>query len=658
MTKSRSRLSAARFILAAASIAVFAAARPASAQEVELDADGASLVGGSLNVTVTLQDSGGDPVDVEVFLDGEPVSRHSLEIGTHGLRVSAGRLSAGRHRVEVRAAGSSAETEVTVLPGWLSIIPPVVAITLALVFKNVLLSLFLGVWIGAMFLNDWQPFAAVARIVDYYVVNALTDPSRAQILLFSILLGGMVGIISKSGGTQGIVERLSRHATTPRRGQVSSWLMGIVIFFDDYANTLIVGSTMRPITDRLRISREKLAYIVDSTAAPVVSIFPISTWVGFEIGLLSGAFAALELPFNAYGIFLQSIPYRFYQILALALGLTIALSRRDFGPMLKAERRARATGAVLAEDATPLANYGNEALAPPEGAPRRAVNSLAPIATVIVVTILGLFVSGSGSVDRAEFSGTWIWLREVFAAADPYAALIWSSLSGVLVALVLPIAQRILTIRQGMDALVEGFKSMILAFCVLLLAWSLGDVCTELHTSDYLVELASGALSPHWLPVIVFLLAAAIAFATGTSWGVLAILTPLSIPLAHGLSLEAGYELGSETYMVVLVATVAAVLAGSVWGDHCSPISDTTILSSMATGSDHIAHVRTQLPYALAAGIVGIVAGQVPAAYGLHPVLALLIGIGIIFAIVRWVGRPVDEGSESPSPTDESPAPG
>lgn len=611
----------------------------AQGQEIELEASGASLTGGALNINVSVVDGSTSAVDVEVLLDGRKVATERLVTGSHGLKLTVDELPAGKHHVEVRSADSSAETDVIVLPGWFSIIPPIVAITLALIFKNVLLSLFLGVWVGAIFINDWQPFTALARLVDYYVVNALTDPARAQILLFSILLGGMVGIISKSGGTQGIVERLSVYATTPRRGQVASWLMGILIFFDDYANTLIVGSTMRPITDRLKISREKLAYIVDSTAAPVVSIFPISTWVGFEIGLLAAAFTALDLPFNAYGIFLQSIPFRFYQLFALVLGLTIAVSRRDFGPMLRAERRARTTGAVLAEDASPLANYANEALTPPEGAPRRAINSFLPILTVIVMTVVGLFVSGRASVDRSQFDSLFPWLREVFAAADPYAALIWSSLSGVLVALILPLVQRILTLRQSMDAMVEGFKSMIMAFCVLLLAWSLGDVCTELHTADYLVEIAAGTVSPHWLPVIVFLLAAAIAFATGTSWGVLAILTPLSIPLAHGLSIAAGYAVTSEAYSVILVSTVASVLAGSVWGDHCSPISDTTILSSMATGSDHIAHVRTQLPYAFGAGLVAIVLGQIPAAYGLHPLLGLLIGTVVIITVVLWKGR-------------------
>ena len=620
----------------------------ASAQGVSVQSDGVAHRSGTLNLTIAVEDPEEHSFDVDVLIDGRPLERQSLGVGSHSLRLEAGRLTSGRHAVEVRAGTASATTEILVLPGWFSILPPVVAITLALIFRNVLLSLFLGIWVATCALSGWNPFVGLARIIDKYIVNALITPGRAKIILFSVLLGGMVGVISKSGGTQGIVDRLSRYATSAKRGQVASWLMGILIFFDDYANTLIVGSTMRPITDRLRVSREKLAYIVDSTAAPVVSIFPISTWVGFEIGLIAAAFAALDLPMNAYTTFLESIPYRFYQIMALVLGLTIALTGRDFGPMLKAERRARRTGAVLADDAVPLADYATEELKPPEGKPRKARNAFLPIATVIGVTIVGLFVSGSASVSRGDYDSIFPWTRDVLSASDPYASLMWASLTGVLLAIALAVGQRVLSLREGVDAMVEGFKSMILAFTVLLLAWSLGDVCTELRTADYLVAMSEGVISPHWLPVIVFVLAAAVAFATGTSWGVLGILTPLSIPLAHGLALGAGYAIGSPDYRSILLATIASVLAGSVWGDHCSPISDTTILSSMATGSDHIAHVRTQLPYAFAMGLVAVVVGQIPVAFGVSPYLSILLGPVLIVIGVRWLGKPV-ETTETPS---------
>jgi Na+/H+ antiporter NhaC len=522
----------------------------------------------------------GSPTAI-MIVAGSHQQRVELAAGNHEVRLDPG-LTSGRHRIVASAAGASAEIEVRVLPGWLSIVPPLVAISLALIFKDVLLSLFLGVFAGALFLSDWNLFAALARTIDRYVTPALADADHASIIVFSVLLGGMVGVISRSGGTQGIVDRLTGFATTPRRGQLSTWLLGVVIFFDDYANTLIVGNTMRPVTDRLRISREKLAYIVDSTAAPVASLVPISTWVGFEIGLIAAAFTQLGIDdeYNAYATLVASIAYRFYPIFALVLGFTIAATCRDFGPMLRAERRAT-SGKLIADGDTPLALANADETRPPEEAPKRALNALLPIFTVIVVTLVGLWVTGRGAVEGAAEMGTLELLREVFANSDSFAALRWASLAGVVVAVVLPLAQRILALREAMESLVAGFRSMLLAIVVLVLAWSIGAVCADLHTADYAVGLTAGLLSPHLVPVLVFLTSAVVAFATGASWGTMAILMPIVIPVCHGLSVSAGHLPGSPEYTTFLVGTISSVLAGSVWGDHCSPISDTTILSSM-----------------------------------------------------------------------------
>jgi len=473
---------------------------------------------------------------------------------------------------------------------------------------------------------------------------SLADSDHASIIIFSVLLGGMVGVISRSGGTQGIVDRLTRFATSPRRGQLSTWLLGVVIFFDDYANTLIVGSTMRPITDRLRISREKLAYIVDSTAAPVASVVPISTWVGFEIGLIAAAFTQLGIDgeYNAYAVLVSSISYRFYPIFALIFGFTIAATCRDFGPMLVAERRASASGALIAEGDVPLALANSDETQPPPHAPMRAMNALLPILTVIAVTLAGLWASGRGAVVRTPDMATLAFVREVFSNSDSFAALRWASLAGVVVAIVLALAQRILSVRQTMEALVAGFRSMLLAIVVLVLAWSIGAVCADLHTADYAVGLTSGILSPHWVPVLVFLLSAVIAFATGASWGTMAILMPIVIPVCHGLSTAAGHPPGSASYTTILVGTISSVLAGSVWGDHCSPISDTTILSSMGSGCDHIAHVRTQIPYALGIGLLGMLVGDIPTAFGMSSWVAIAIGAVLIVAAVRFFGQRSD----------------
>ncbi len=526
-------------------------------------------------------------------------------------------------------------------PGWLSLVPPILAISLALITRDVLVSLFLGVFGGALIVYDWNPLVAFARTIDHFIVEQIADSDHAALLLFTVLLGGMIGLITKSGGTHGIVARLAPFATSARRGQLAAWVMGVVIFFDDYANTLIVGPTMRPITDKLRISREKLAYVVDSTAAPVVCLFPISTWVGFEIGLINDAFEALGLPFSAYTAFVASIPYRFYAFFALVLGFTIAASRYDFGPMRAAERRARETGAVLAEDARPIADYGSREVEPDADVPKRARNALIPIATVIVFTLVGLYVTGRGAVDEADLAGlsTLGQLREIFGNANSFQALMWASLLAVIVALVLPLTQRIVKVHEAMSAMVGGFKAMIMAFAVLILAWALGAVCGELKTADYLVSLTEGVVQPGWLPAIIFVLSAVIAFATGSSWGTMSILEPLVIPICHNLATGAGHDIASDTYWTYMVSSIASVLAGSVWGDHCSPISDTTILSSMATGCDHIAHVRTQLPYALGAGLVGLVLGNFATAQGLSPWIALLLGTVLIVGFVVGYGR-------------------
>ena len=609
-----------------------------------------SLTGGPVRLQLGISDhEPGEDLETRVFLDGRLVDQRRLGPGEHEVTVNAPELAAGRHNVRVEGAGATAELEIRVIPGWLSIVPPLIAIALALIFKDVLVSLFVGVFSGALFLYAWNPFTAFARTIDHFIVPSLADPNNAAIIVFSMLLGGMVGIISKSGGTQGIVDRLSRFATDARRGQLATWVLGVVIFFDDYANTLIVGSTMRPITDRLRISREKLAYIVDSTAAPVASVAPISTWVGFEVGLIAAGFTQLGIAanYNAYGTFLTSILFRFYPLFALVLGFTIAYTRRDFGPMLKAERRASRTGAVIAEGDIPLAFAAVEKLSPPEGAPRRAANALVPIVTVVVVTLLGLFVTGSNGLERTAFDSTFDWLREVFSASDSFSALLWASLAGVIVAALLALVQGILTVRQTMSSMVEGFRSMLLAFVVLILAWSIGAVCEELLTADYVVGLTSGVLSPQWFPTLVFLASAGISFATGSSWGAMAILMPVVIPISHGLSTAAQNPVGSDPYTLILVGTISSVLAGSVWGDHCSPISDTTILSSMASGSDHIAHVRTQIPYALALGILGIMLGDIPTAFGMSPWISLLVGGAIIVLTVRFLGQKVDSPSTS-----------
>lgn len=626
-------------------VGLLAAGALAAQPTLEVDVKGAALANTTLRLEVRL-DGVEEAVPVTFLADGRELGRETLANGTHEVALADADVDSGRHVFEARAGSASASTEHYVIPGWLSLLPPLIAIGLAIAFKDVLVALFLGVFAGSLCLFGLNPFTALARSVDHFIAPAVTDGGQASILIFTLMLGGMVGLVSKNGGTQGIVERLRRFATNPVRGQVATWMMGVVIFFDDYSNSLIVGTTMRPLADRLRISREKLAYIVDSTAAPVACVVPFSSWIGFEVGLIAAALTALDLPYDAYTTFLASIPYRFYPLFAALLVFVIAVSGRDFGPMAKAEERARTTGKLMADDAVPLADYGAGRLTPPEGTPLRAINALLPILSVIVVTLLGLYLTGRGALadsglGRGDYAATADWMRAIMSQTDSYKALLWASLSGVLVAAILPLAQRILTLKQTMEGMVDGFRSMLLALVVLTLAWSIGAVCNELHTADYLTGLTSDAIAPQWLPALVFVLAALIAFATGSSWGTMSILTPLVIPIAHAVMMENAFVVQTPAYNAVLLGVISSVLAGSVWGDHCSPISDTTILSSTATGCDHIAHVRTQMPYALGAGFLGVLIGEIPTAYGMSPWISLLLGTVVIVVVVRWLGTKI-----------------
>lgn len=537
-------------------------------------------------------------------------------------------------------------------PGWLSLLPPLVAIVLALVFREVVISLFAGVWFGALLVAQWNPVIATMISVDRFIVEGLADTDKISIVVFSLLLGGMVGVIGRSGGTLGLVESMRSLATSARRGQVMGWLAGIIIFFDDYANTLIVGNTMRPVTDRLNISREKLAYIVDSTAAPMAAIAVISTWVGFEISLIGDALrtaasqtadpaAAAQLmqgAQNPFNVFLHSIPYLFYPIFALVFVLLVAVTGRDFGPMLKAERRARGGEGVSAPGARPAVDVTSTYMSPPEGVPHRWYNAAVPVLTVIIVALLGIFYTGAQEAP----AGATLW--EIVGGADPFKTLIWASFAGNLVAISMAVAQRILKVGEALEAWLNGLRAMLLAIVILVLAWALGGVTEALGTGPYLSGLLQDTLPLGLLPVIVFITGAAISFATGTSWGTMAILFPVTIPLA--VAMGAGVDFAGGSHYSILLGVISSVMAGSIFGDHCSPISDTTVMSSMASACDHIDHVRTQMPYALVVAMVGMLVGDIPTAYGLPPWVSLAAGVAILYLVLRYVGRPVETGPE------------
>jgi Na+/H+ antiporter NhaC len=566
------------------------------------------------------------PIDQQ-FIDGK------LTIGNAVVETS-GILSVEIVDLE---AGIRATEELRSIPGILSILPPLLAIGLAIIFRQVIISLFAGIWLGAVFIFEYDIFGGVLRVLDHFAVDAISTPSHVMIIIFTMLFGGLVGIISQNGGTQGIANLITRYARTSRGGQFSTWILSLLIFFDDYANVLIRGNLMRPITDKLKISREKLAFIVDTGAASVASIFIISTWIGYEVGLIENGLRAIGWGEDGYSVFIQTIPYRFYPIFAMFMVLVIALSGRDFGPMLKAERRAMHEGKLIRDGAKPAQDLTETTSYLSENRPAHWYNGLIPVLAVVVVACYGLYYTGMQSLREAG-SDTFT-VGEIISNADSYASLIWASLTGCIIAIVLSVGQRIMKLTEALDSWFGGLKSMLLAVLILVLAWSIGAVTEELHTADYLLQVLRGTIAPEWIPVLTFVIAALMAFATGTSWGTMAIMMPIVIPLSFALAGDVGMTQVQVTN--ILYGTISSVLAGAVFGDHCSPISDTTILSSMASACDHIDHVRTQLPYAMVAAFVGMLIGDIPTAYGVPNWVSLIAGCVVIFLIIYFIGKRV-----------------
>ncbi len=603
------------------------------AMPVTLETPPVTFLGAPITISVTPavdeEEVGGLPVRVPIEAGGE-VTNVVLRVGE-----STNVSYTPRHPADVSISvdGARYTLDVRVWPGWLTLLPSLIAIGMALITRQVVVSLLSGIFIGALLLSGLQPVTAFSRTLSTYVVGAMFDDDHVTIAFIALILGGMSGVVSRGGGGQAMVRALAARVRTATGGQLGTWFMGLVVFFDDYANTLIVGNTMRALTDKLRVSREKLSFLVDSTAAPVASIAPISTWIGFEVGLIAGALSGIGVERDAYGVFVASIPYRFYPIFALILGLGVILTGRDFGPMLTAERRARRGHGVVREGADPMADTMEGAVPPHVLEHAHASNALAPIVVVILVTLLGIAMTGWNALPEGGRT-----ISAAFGEGDSYTALLWAGAWGSIVAIVLGVGRRALSLAQAMSAWVDGVRAMTTAMVILVLAWGIGAVCGAMGTADVLVGALGDRFPAALLPAAVFLMSALVSFATGTSWGTMAILVPIVVPL--------GYQVGNGSEHILLGA-VSGVLAGSVFGDHCSPISDTTVLSSLATGADHMDHVRTQLPYALTAAAIAILVGDLPSAVGLPAWMSIGIGVAAVIAVVRLVGRPVDARPET-----------
>ncbi|MBA2661078.1 MAG: Na+/H+ antiporter NhaC family protein [Bradymonadaceae bacterium] len=622
------------------------------------------------------------PLRVALSVDGPPGASSAIraelariqgveiigsEPGVHRLH-SVATIEAEQLRLQSTWTPPGAAAEETLLDDarrvgrWTAILPPLIAILVALFLRQLLIAMGLAVWLGAVVNANLAPIEGTKSAVGYLFSN-VTDSFNLYIIGFTFGLVGMVHIITRMGGMAGVLAIFSRLATSARSTRLATALVGFVVFFDDYANTIVVGTTMRPLTDQKRISREKLAYLVDSTSAPIAGIAIISTWIGYEVGLFEDLARQLGINQSGYEIFLSIIPLRFYCLFALAFVFLNVLLSRDFGPMLKAERRAFKTGEVLRPGAVALTSAAFSSVRVKEGVEPRWYNAMAPIFAVIAVTFFGMYWSGwsgkgaieaipalgdlfAGKASPVELASAWsvaasemfnaqAW-RDAFSNADNALVLFWAAVVGSLVALALAVGQRLLNVREALSAWLKAIPAMWMAVAILVLAWSIRSVCDDLGTSIYLVGAVQDLISLAMLPILTFLLAAGVAFATGTSWGAMGILLPTMIPLAFHLGD------GSAQGPIILMLCFSAVLDGAIFGDHCSPISDTTVMSSIASSCDHVDHVRTQFPYALTVMAAAGAFGYLGVAFGLSPWVALLLGILSLAGVLRLIGRPIE----------------
>ena len=535
--------------------------------------------------------------------------------------------------------------------GMLTLIPPFVAIALAFLTKNVIFSLFMGIFSGTFLINisGNNIFAALYNaFIDLVgkMVGSMADSWNAGIILQVLTIGGLISVITKMGGPRAIAEKLAKRAKSQRSAQIYTWIMGFFIFFDDYANSLIIGPIMRPVTDKLKVSREKLAFIIDATAAPVAGIALISTWIGYEISLIKDAYAMIGyVDINAYAIFVETIPYRFYNILMLAFVFFTAYFLREFGPMHKAATRAISTGQVYHPNANIMMNQESATLEPKEGVTHSIWNAIIPIGTLIAVAFFGFYFNGYHALDEAAMKivdanpYAFKSIQDCFGAADASIVLFEAALFASIVAIGMGMQQKMFNLSEALETWVLGVKALVITAVILILAWSISAVIKELGTSTYLVSILTDATPQILLPSIIFILGSIISFATGTSYGTMGILMPLAIPIANAVGLHTGLE-GAELQNYIIL-NISAVLTGAIFGDHCSPISDTSILSSMGASCDHMDHIKTQLFYALFVGMVAIVFGYIPAAMGFSMYIILPLALAVVALTVRFYGKKV-----------------
>jgi Na+/H+ antiporter NhaC len=571
--------------------------------------------------------------------------------------LSEGRVFYEADRIMGRAAPIRIAEASHRLPSAFSLFPPLLAIAMAFIFGNILPALITGIGLGALLVEDFAPVAALTRTVVDYGWGTVTDPFALYVCAFTLALLGLVNISVAMAGIRGVIDKLAGLATGVRSTQLVTAFMGFAVFFDDYANTVVVGGAARPLTDEKRISREKLAYIVDSTAAPISGVALVSTWIGIEVQAFEDLLPALgtfsELAPSGYAFFLEVLPYRFYCYFAVLLVLLVAITGRDYGPMLKAERRCRRGGQPKTDQVTGDFEAPPRAeVTPKEGIPARWINGVLPIGVVILLTSLGSVPRGAEVLVEKGKSMDWAspadWMSAFIHVDESVQVLFWAAIGGTIFTVILARAQKLLTLGESTSAWTRGVLGMLPTMAILVLVMALQQVIKDLHAAEYLAA-QIGDVAPALLPVMVFGLAGVVAFATGTSWGTMLILMPFVLPT--GAALLEGHPDGA----VLLFLLGASVLDGAIFGDHCSLVSDTTVMSSIASGCDHTAHVRTQLPYALLAMVAAAGAGYGWVAYsgGTGIWLAYPIGLAGMWAWLHFMGKSVGEAEDLPPTTRE-----
>lgn len=515
--------------------------------------------------------------------------------------------------------------------GFDSLFPPLIAILLAIATRRVVIPLAFGVFCGAIMLAPGDSLIVDPAYYFYFSLKtSILDSSHLQALLFTLLLGAMVGVLESGGAMKDLVTRIGKRIRSRRGAQTMIATTGLAVFFDDYANSLLVGGTMRSTADRFGLSRSKLAYLVDSTAAPVAGLAIISTWVATEISYMTDGLrdAGITDPAAGFELFIGSIPYRFYPLLAIVMVFIIAWTGRDFGPMAKEESEVN-RGAADDEESKA------------DDEETTASNSLwlaAVVPVLLCVVTVGFMLLVTGFLSYGPRNGdlsTAKYLGFVIGRGDSYQALISGGAIGWGSTCLMHLFFRGCGVREILMGTYRGGCQIMTAMVILWLAWALSWMTNaeRLDTSGYLASVLTEGLRPEMLPAAVFVIAGFMAFSTGTSWGTMGILTPLSVSLAMAMDPEGGPG------GAICLATSGSVLAGAIFGDHCSPISDTTVLSSRASGCDHLAHVRTQMPYALVVGVVSIFAGCIPAAFGLSPWICLVFSVAALILVVKRYGR-------------------